>query len=69
VNGGAAYGYLKQDLFELIREQFAAARARKKELMANQDGLRAILKQGADKARAKAVVTLDLVRDRAGLRY
>lgn len=69
VNGGAAYGYLKQDLFELIRDHFAAARARKKELMANQDGLRAILKQGAEKARAKAVVTLDLVRDRAGLRY
>ncbi|WP_417909875.1 tryptophan--tRNA ligase [Candidatus Electronema sp. PJ] len=69
VNGGAAYGYLKQDLFELIRDHFTAARARKKELMANQDGLRAILKQGAEKARAKAVVTLDLVRDRAGLRY
>lgn len=69
VNGGAAYGYLKQDLFELIRDHFAAARARKKELMANQDGLRAILKKGAEKARAKAAITLDLVRDRAGLRY
>ncbi len=31
VNGGAAYGYLKQDLFELINDHFAAARAKKKE--------------------------------------
>jgi tryptophanyl-tRNA synthetase len=31
--------------------------------------LRAILKKGAEKARAKATVTLDLVRDRVGLKY
>ncbi|MGX9726958.1 MAG: tryptophan--tRNA ligase [Candidatus Electronema sp. VV] len=69
LNGGAAYGYLKQDLFELIRDYYAEARTKRKELMANQDWLRQVLKQGAEKARAKAAVTLDLVRDRAGLRY
>ena len=69
VNGGAAYGYLKQDLFELIRDYFADARARKKELLANPDHLREILARGADKARAKATETLDLVRDRVGLKY
>jgi tryptophanyl-tRNA synthetase len=69
LNGGAAYGYLKQDLFELIRDYYAEARERKKELMANQDYLRQVLRQGTDKARAKAAVTLDLVRDRAGLTY
>jgi tryptophanyl-tRNA synthetase len=69
VNGGAAYGYLKQDLFELIREYYADARTKKKELLNNQDYLREVLRKGADKARAKAVVTLDLVRDRVGLRY
>jgi tryptophanyl-tRNA synthetase len=69
LNGGAAYGYLKQDLFELIRDYYAEARERKKELMANQDYLRQVLRQGTDKARAKAAVTLDLVRDRAGLKY
>ncbi|MCF6188174.1 MAG: tryptophan--tRNA ligase, partial [Desulfobulbaceae bacterium] len=37
VNGGAAYGYIKQDLFELIRDYFAGAREKKKELLANQD--------------------------------
>jgi tryptophanyl-tRNA synthetase len=69
VNGGAAYGYLKQDLFELINDHFAKARARKKELLDNSDYLRQILANGADKARAKATKTLDLVRDRMGLRY
>ena len=69
VNGGAAYGYIKQDLFELIRDYFADARAKKKELLANQDYLREVLRTGADKARDKAAVTLDLVRDRVGLRY
>jgi tryptophanyl-tRNA synthetase len=69
VNGGAAYGYLKQDLFELIRDCFADARAKKKELLANPDHLREILARGADKARVKATATLDLVRDRVGLKY
>ena len=69
VNGGAAYGYLKQDLFELINEYFAGARARKKELLDNPEYLRQILAKGAEKARAKAAVTLDLARDRMGLKY
>jgi tryptophanyl-tRNA synthetase len=69
VGGGAAYGYIKQDLFELIRDYFADARARKKELLDNQDYLRQVLQKGADKAREKATVTLDLVRDRVGLNY
>lgn len=69
INGGAAYGYLKQDLFELINNYFAGARARKKELLDNPDYLRQVLAKGAEKARAKAVVTLDLVRDRMGLKY
>lgn len=69
VNGGAAYGYLKQDLFELINEYFADARRKKQELLANPDYLRQILAKGAEKARAKATVTLDLARDRMGLKY
>ncbi len=69
VNGGAAYGYLKQDLFELINAYFADARARKKELLDNPDYLRQVLAKGAEKARAKAMVTLELARDRMGLKY
>ena len=69
LNGGAAYGYLKQDLFALIGDYFADARAKKKELLANPDYLHEILARGADKARARASKTLDLVRDRVGLKY
>ncbi len=69
VNGGAAYGYLKQDLFELIQDYYADARTRKKELLNNQDYLKEVLREGAEKARAKATTTLDVVRDRVGLRY
>ncbi len=69
VNGGAAYGYLKQDLFELINAYFSRARARKKELLDNPDYLRQVLVKGGEKARAKAMVTLELARDRMGLKY
>ena len=69
VNGGAAYGYIKQDLFELIRDHFAGARLRKKELLDNPDYLRQVLARGAEKARARAAETMDLVRDRVGLSY
>ncbi|MDY0390665.1 tryptophan--tRNA ligase [Desulfobulbus oligotrophicus] len=69
INGGAAYGYLKQDLFELISDYFAPARQRKEELLASPDYVRQVLARGAEKARIKATVTLDLVRDRMGLKY
>lgn len=69
VNGGAAYGYLKQDLFALINDYFSDARARKKELLDNPGYLRQVLAAGAEKARAKASVTLELARDRMGLKY
>ncbi len=69
VNGGAAYGHLKQELFELINARFAEARMRRRELLANPDHIRKILARGANKARAKAGETLALARDRVGLRY
>ena len=69
VQGGAAYGHLKQDLFELINAYFADARAKKQELLDNPDYLRQVLAKGADKARAKATATLELARDRMGLTY
>jgi tryptophanyl-tRNA synthetase len=69
LHGGAAYGHIKVELFELISDHFAAARARKEELLADPGEVRRIMKQGAEKARVQAVTTLDLVRDRVGLRY
>ncbi len=69
VNGGAAYGYLKLELLDLINDKFSAARERKKELLNDPEMIRQILRKGAEKAREKAVVTMDLVRDRVGLKY
>ncbi|PID76993.1 MAG: tryptophan--tRNA ligase [Deltaproteobacteria bacterium] len=67
--GGAAYGHLKLELLDMINDKFSAARAKKKEFMNDPEMVRQILKKGADKAREKAAVTLDQVRDRVGLRY
>ncbi|WP_136805474.1 tryptophan--tRNA ligase [Desulfosediminicola flagellatus] len=69
VNGGAAYGYLKLELLDLLNEKYSDARKKKAEFLSDPAELKAILAKGADKAREKAVVTLDLVRDRVGLKY
>ena len=67
--GGAAYGYLKLELLDLITDHFAQARAQKKQFLSDPEELRSILKKGSDKAREKAAVTLDIVRDRVGISY
>lgn len=69
LNGGAAYGYIKLELVDLIWEFFAEARKRREEMARDPAQVKAILAQGANKARAKAATTLDLVRQRVGLRY
>jgi len=69
INGGAAYGYLKLELLDLLDDKFAEARRKKAEFLTDPEMLREILAKGAEKARERAVVTLDLVRDRVGLKY
>ena len=69
LEGGAAYGYIKLELLDLISARFADARQKKKDLLADPARLRSILDMGAEKARVKARMTLDLVRDRVGLKY
>ncbi len=69
VNGGAAYGYLKLELLDLLNDTFGEARKKKQEYLSDPASLRIILAKGAEKAREKASVTLDLVRDRVGLKY
>jgi tryptophanyl-tRNA synthetase len=67
--GGAAYGYLKQELVGLIWDYFRKAREKRQELLDDPAYLKEILVKGAHKAREKAVPTLDLVRNRVGLKY
>jgi tryptophanyl-tRNA synthetase len=67
--GGLKYSDVKKDLFARIWEYFREARANRKELEKDLDGVRRILMHGAEKARATAIPTLELVRKRAGLSY
>jgi tryptophanyl-tRNA synthetase len=69
INGGAAYGYIKLELLDLITDYFAGARARKARFLDDPGEVRNIMKKGAGKAREKAAVTLDLARERVGLNY
>ena len=67
--GGLAFGDVKQELFETVRDYFAPQAEYRKELLANPDGIREILAKGADKARYAASKTLRKVRKKTGLVY
>lgn len=67
--GGLKYSDVKKDLFARIWEYFRGARAKRKELEKDLAGVRKTLRAGAEKARARAIPTLELVRKRTGLSY
>ncbi len=69
VKGGLGYGVVKKELLGLIRDYFAPFRERRAALEKDRGAVAEILKKGAEKTRAVAAVTLDLVRERTGLRY
>jgi tryptophanyl-tRNA synthetase len=69
VEGGAAYGYIKVELVDLIGDYFKEAREKRAELLQDTESLKKILAKGAQKAREKAAPTLELVRQRVGLKY
>lgn len=65
--GGLGYGDLKKVLFEHYWNYFSAARARRAELAANLDHVEAVLREGAERARAVASVVLQRARKASGL--
>jgi tryptophanyl-tRNA synthetase len=65
--GGLGYGDLKKALFEHYWEYFAEARAKRAELESNLDHVNQVLRDGADKARARATIVLDRARKNCGL--
>ena len=65
--GGLGYGDLKKQLFEVYWDHFAAARARRAELIANLDFVLQVLAEGAARARAKATEVLKRARRASGL--
>jgi tryptophanyl-tRNA synthetase len=64
--GGMGYGEAKKLLLEKINEHFADARAKRKELAAQPERVEAILRKGAERARAEARQTMALVRRAVG---
>ena len=67
--GGLGYGEVKEELFVVIRDFFAPYAERRRELLADPDGIRAILARGSEKARYVATKTMRKVRKKAGLAY
>lgn len=65
--GGLGYGDLKKALFEHYWNFFAPYRTKRAELVANMDHVRAVLKDGADRARATAGEVLGRARRASGL--
>lgn len=66
---GLRYGDVKQELFEVVRDFFAPYTEKRKELLADPEGLRKTLAMGADKARYIASKTMRKVRKKGGLTY
>jgi tryptophanyl-tRNA synthetase len=64
---GKGYGDFKGDVAEAVVELFAPVRERYAELVADPDGLDAVLRDGAERAREVAAATMDRVRERVGL--
>ena len=69
VEGGAAYGTIKKELAGVLWDYFRESRDKRAQLAKDPGYLREVLAKGAAKARAIAAGTIDLVRDRVGLKY
>jgi tryptophanyl-tRNA synthetase len=65
--GGYGYGHAKKELLEMIYSYFAEARQRREELQKDHSYVRDVLKDGAQRAREKAVAVIDRVRQNCGL--
>lgn len=65
--GGLGYGDLKKKLFECYWDYFATARAKRAELAANLDHVHAVLRDGAERARAIALPVIQRARRACGI--
>lgn len=65
--GGLGYGEVKKALFEKFEAHFTPLRKKREELQKNMDYVEAVLRKGAERARAEAVATLKKARQAVGL--
>ncbi|MBX3019633.1 MAG: tryptophan--tRNA ligase [Bdellovibrionaceae bacterium] len=64
---GKMYGHLKMRVAEVVIEKLKPVQEKHRDLMNNRDHLEALMKKGADQARARAAKTLKMVYERVGL--
>jgi tryptophanyl-tRNA synthetase len=69
VRGGASYGVIKKELFEILWETFRGPRLEREKLLKDDGYLRDILAEGARKARAAGTPTIEDVRKKVGVSY
>ncbi|MDQ1284768.1 MAG: tryptophanyl-tRNA synthetase [Thermodesulfobacteriota bacterium] len=69
ISGGASYGVIKKELFEILWETFRGPRLEREKLLKDDGYLRSILAEGARKARAAGAPTIEDVRKKVGVRY
>jgi tryptophanyl-tRNA synthetase len=69
IEGGAAYGTIKKELVGILWEFFREAREKRARLAEDPQHIRNILTMGAEKARAIALDTIKIVRERVGISY
>jgi tryptophanyl-tRNA synthetase len=67
--GGASYGAIKKELAGILWDFFSDARAERARLIADPGHIRQVLATGAEKVRAIGGPTLDLARQRVGVKY
>jgi len=68
LNGGLAYSDIKQELYELLDNKYAANREAYLDLVQDQGGLDAILNRGAEKARSIGLRVMEKLRRKIGIR-
>jgi len=65
--GNYGYGHAKTELLNAMLEYFGEARARREELVKNPEYVEAVLRKGAEKARALAIAKIKEVKKAVGL--
>lgn len=65
--GGYGYGHAKKELLAMIRDYFAEAREKRRELAQDMDYVKDVLREGGKKARERAESVMGPVREAAGI--
>jgi tryptophanyl-tRNA synthetase len=66
-SGGYGYGHAKQALYEFVMRYSAGYRARREEILAHPDRIRARLAAGADKMNPRITARMERVRELTGI--